>query len=898
MSSIIATHAHGLSSQTFARTIFETSRASEYFNVRELQAQTGQPRERFMTVALKELVDNALDACEIAGIAPLITLEMVEAPPVVRMTVADNGAGIAPETVRRILNFQTRTSDKAAYRSPTRGAQGNALKTVLGMPCALGIRDAVLIEAQGVRHRILAWIDPAGELRLQHEEEAVPVTPGTRITLPLPAEGQDCYPPFWAKAFAVFNPHASVKICLSPSRESACSFAGDSSGDFYHATVAFPGDWRKCVPSDATSAWWYDAADLKRLVFSHIAETRRGGKDLPLREFVKQFRNLSANAKAKAVCAGVPAITRLTDFETQEDAVHRLLAVMRAEAKPPSAEILGTVGEAHLRACFEAWYGVKRWWYRKVADVLAGIPFVVEVAVAETVSEGMLWTGINFSPTFEDPLAGTPLLGPKTMDLGVRNFLKSVHVVPLQDAGDVTPTPTAVAVHLVCPVLEFLDRGKTRLKVPLAMASQIAKTLWACVKDLYQEAEQRRKNAARAERNARARERQTLHAPPWTLKDAVFEVLPEAWRHASGGGQYRVSSRFLYYPVRKLIQRWTTKDLDYDYFSQDLVIAYQRQYGSLRGLYYDPRGVLYEPHTGKAIPLGTREVEGYQFPTWLYDKILYVEKKGVWPIFQDAQLAERYDMAVIAAEGYATEATRVLFAHADQDRNYQLFVLHDADPDGYNIARTLREETDRMPGYAVEVIDLGLKLEDALTMDLGVEEFTRRKALPEGLVFTNTERAYFEGRRAGDRVWVCQRVELNAFSAPALVAYIEQKLQQAGVRGKVIPPDAELPRLAREAYRQQFRAWADETLTELLAFDAITEQLADHFAGHIPFEEARQWIKEGFADYDTWSWRQALDRALDDHLEEIVDEAQILLRAKVIDALAGESTSGDGEPVS
>jgi DNA topoisomerase VI subunit B len=198
--------------QTFERTTFETSRAAEYFNVRELQAQTGQPRERFATVALKELIDNALDACEIAGIAPMIEIEIAMAPALVQMTVADNGAGISPETVRRILNFQTRTSDKAVYRSPTRGAQGNALKTVLGMPCALGLREPVLIEAQGVRHRILAWIDPAGELRLQYDEEAIPAKPGTRITLPIPTDGQECDPLLWAQAFAVFNPHASVKI--------------------------------------------------------------------------------------------------------------------------------------------------------------------------------------------------------------------------------------------------------------------------------------------------------------------------------------------------------------------------------------------------------------------------------------------------------------------------------------------------------------------------------------------------------------------------------------------------------------------------------------------------------------------------------------------------------------
>src|SRR5262249_53255962 len=159
----------------------------------------------------------------------------------------------------------------------------------------------------------------------------------------------------------------------------------------------------------------------------------------------------------------------------------------------------------------------------------------------------------------------------------------------------------------------------------------------------------------------------------------------------------------LYYPVRKMIQAHTGEELSFGYFKQ-LLTEYQRERGPLAGLYYDPRGVLYEPHTGRAVPLGTREVEAYRFPAWLYDKILYVEKKGVWPVFQDARLAERYDMAIVAGEGYATEACRALFSSAEKGRDYQLFVLHDADPSGYDIARTLREETQRMPGYKVDVI--------------------------------------------------------------------------------------------------------------------------------------------------------------------------------------------------
>jgi hypothetical protein len=146
-------------------------------------------------------------------------------------------------------------------------------------------------------------------------------------------------------------------------------------------------------------------------------------------------------------------------------------------------------------------------------------------------------------------------------------------------------------------------------------------------------------------------------------------------------------------------------------------------------------------------------------------------------------------MAVVAGEGYASEACRVLFASADKDQRYQLFVFHDADPHGYNIGRTLREETERMPGHRVEVIDLGLRLADALRLGLPTEEFTRRKALPRGLTLDDVEREHFGGRPVGNKAWACRRVELNAFSGPNLIGYVERGLAANGVRGKVIPPD-------------------------------------------------------------------------------------------------------------
>jgi DNA topoisomerase VI subunit B len=196
--------------QSLERSHFEISRAAEYFSAKELQAQTGQPEEKFATVALKELMDNALDACETAKVQPQLEINVDANAGLIQISVHDNGHGIDPAIIERILNFDTRTSDKSAYRAPTRGAQGNALKTVLGMPCALQGNTPVVIESRDVRHSIHAWIDPAGELRIDHEKSNGVSGPGTKVTVTLPAEDQEFDPDYWSQAFSLFNPHARI----------------------------------------------------------------------------------------------------------------------------------------------------------------------------------------------------------------------------------------------------------------------------------------------------------------------------------------------------------------------------------------------------------------------------------------------------------------------------------------------------------------------------------------------------------------------------------------------------------------------------------------------------------------------------------------------------------------
>lgn len=424
-------------------------------------------------------------------------------------------------------------------------------------------------------------------------------------------------------------------------------------------------------------------------------------------------------------------------------------------------------------------------------------------------------------------------------------------------------------------------------------ASVIGSAMFGAIKPIYKEGERMRRQNSRARR-----EDFYTPAPRWSQKEIVFEVLPRAMRDAGR----LVSARDLFYATRPLAythRGWPRgKTLGYDYFSQTLLTEYQEHHGPIEGLWRDPRGHFHEPHTGKVLSLGTREVASYEFPEWTFDKILYVEKEGELPKLQEARLAERYDMALLMGKGYPAEATRALFERAETG-DYQLFVFHDADLDGYNIARVMREETRRMPGYSVDVVDIGLTVEDAVEMDLAPEPFHRKKDISDALYacLSDIDREYLYNQNGYRRGVSGERFELNAIlPASRRIEYIERKLAENGVRGKAIPPAGELKRLAEEMFRRLHAGWVDDAIDRITDTESIKESLADSFIEEFSLEEARDYIEEAFEKDDSLPWRRALEDRLGSISEGCGEALEDALREKIGQNLGteGTETSQDG----
>jgi DNA topoisomerase VI subunit B len=340
-----------MSAQPVQRTVFATPRAAEFLELRALQSQTGQPAEAFGHVVVKELLDNALDAAESAGKAPVIEISTSTDGDITFVTVTDNGAGIRSAVIADVCDFNVLASDKARYRGPARGAQGNALKTLLGIPAALGVTEPVVIDSGWLHHELRLVVDPAGQVAVGHERwRRRARLAGTSVTVPLPAE-LDIDAARWAFGAALVNPHATITAIDH-------GYGDDEPDTIFYKSAGQA--WSKWTPSTAASPHWYDPAAFAALVYAYIHDTRRGGADVPLGAFISQFDGLSGSAKQKAIRTAAPGVTHLSQLAGRDDVITALHVAMLHHAKPTPTSKLGPVGPDHYKMTLDAVYGVTR----------------------------------------------------------------------------------------------------------------------------------------------------------------------------------------------------------------------------------------------------------------------------------------------------------------------------------------------------------------------------------------------------------------------------------------------------------------------------------------------------------------------------------------------------------
>ncbi len=477
-----------------SRITFRTCREMDFFSEKELVTQTGHEIGEWPLVIVKELVDNGLDACEDADIAPVFDV-MADAGGI---AVRDNGPGLPETTLKDAMDFTVRTSNREAYVSPTRGAQGNALKTLLPMPWVINPKNGrMIITAQGKKHVIRCGADPISQRAVIHDDVSTNVknngfakpkkasfNSGTEVRIEWLAEEEDgaVLWPFdnvdvlekstsystslaerfrgLVEGFAVFNPHATITL----------DWFGERT--IWKATDSY---WEKWKPNQPTSSHWYELRHLERLIGAYLTHDRDNGADRLISDFVAQFDGFSGSQKRSKVLHETSMIRmQLAELvlgdRLDSKRIAGLLAAMQKHARPVKSQRLGIIGEDHFKQRLLA-MGVKPESFRysrKVAnpkckksqtnqdDKASFLPWILEAAFGylgeESGQRRLIFSGANWSAAINNPFRSFGGTGE-----GLETALADMRVTREE--------PVVYVLHLAHPRIEFTDRGKTALLI-------------------------------------------------------------------------------------------------------------------------------------------------------------------------------------------------------------------------------------------------------------------------------------------------------------------------------------------------------------------------------------------------------------------------------------------------
>ena len=167
---------------------FVRTDASLFLHPDRLSQKAGVPKRHLRRMALKELVDNALDAATTA------MLTRIDGDTYV---VTDDGPGLDPERVVKLFCVTRPMMSTKLIRRPTRGAVGNGLRVATGAAFASG--GGLVVESHGARQE-LEFDRTSGETLVLHSGDSS-VTTGTQVTIHFgPALPIDEHADSWGRA--------------------------------------------------------------------------------------------------------------------------------------------------------------------------------------------------------------------------------------------------------------------------------------------------------------------------------------------------------------------------------------------------------------------------------------------------------------------------------------------------------------------------------------------------------------------------------------------------------------------------------------------------------------------------------------------------------------------------
>jgi len=438
-----------------------TGRGLDFVILDDLRKRTGIAVSEILRFSIAEMIANSLDTD-----ATELRIKTSTVGKFDEVTVRDNGRKqISLEELKLILDFGNKASSKRGFLRVSRGYLGNALKCLFGYSYALAEAmklppPDILVRSHKAEYTITLKPD-----RIREVIESDIVTRETEdtgfnsVTLRFPiyrysgAESETIkeYGDIKNIIFATAIVNPTIKLVYE---------LWDIEKEFGESAPTPP------LRQD-TSILWYEPNQFQALFFDFV----RTSPETKLKDLISLFRGLTAKKIHREILRGLNSDNHDSDGEdgvqffpatpiealSSED-VLKLYHEMRSRSKPIAKrsvpKVLGVVGEERFESVKE-----QHWWKRLRYTVVKGrkegigdtsFPFLVELAVFDRKEDDELglqvFQCVNFMSSMEDIFS-------RLFSIKYR----------LGRVGITEKSPVTVMVHLVCPVLKWLNYGKSGL---------------------------------------------------------------------------------------------------------------------------------------------------------------------------------------------------------------------------------------------------------------------------------------------------------------------------------------------------------------------------------------------------------------------------------------------------
>lgn len=783
--------------------LLDHRRWTDGFTEQGLTSHIGEPGH-WDYVIFKELVDNAVDAVT-GSHEKLVTISYGRD----FLRITNSGAGLTPENLYKIYDFNRTVSSKHLRRTISRGKLGSALKQIIGV-CFVknyeltfhvaGSRytrrlDSACLTTDSARPVFILETSPS-----DIQCSAVEIS---GINLDAALIGNACL------TYRIVNPDVTFIV-----------------NDTEFAAIAAPSE-----PPKGEFISWYDAAAFERYARACV----RADPDLKTLAFIKSFAGMSAarlpkdlEKKLQALVVDSAQISAL--FGTLNASSKRVSVPKQLHLKPETlAESFG-VGTDALR--FEEISGFKQ-----------DIPYRIETALvvnSDPTAPNRCIFAVNHSVPYDSEgseLFSRGFYSPfpqkdASSYMGLRGFLRSLKFL---DGHGLT-----FVFSLTSPVHTFEDQKKASIRLSRDEIKSVPVVLGRLFKH-YNSAFKRCRLTLDGftPGDAIHQRHKRTGARPISRQKLLTELFHEGYALASSDGRYTTTARQVFYAIRSLGLTRYGVDLNksYNLFTQKILTSeFANAPALVDRIFLEVRGNLTRPY-GSDTPLGTKYVRGFNqsvnrtnhtglaqtfssnvsadVPDRLkYNKILVVEKQGFKDLLERELDPRSRGLAIASCQGFANRALKqmlqTMVAH-----KIKVFVLHDCDPSGYLIAHRLAAGSETFAGK-IPVTNIGLTVDDVrrLGKDHLVERVKSKKRAfaqtSEFLKTLNREERKFFGADLHKREF--NRVELNSLTSAELIQLITDRIDD----DRPMPTKEELGHFIRFNAGAVASTLANELLTDVI----------------------------------------------------------------------------------